>query len=86
MDNMMGRSRLMSLESSTRITVNEIVIRVTPPSMPAAPTSAYTPGETRDIPKVSPAYPAFRNSPVSRPTAAPIIIQGTKRPLGRAMP
>mmetsp|Transcript_11031 Transcript_11031/g.36615 ORF Transcript_11031/g.36615 Transcript_11031/m.36615 type:complete len:232 (+) Transcript_11031:635-1330(+) len=52
---MIGRSRLMSFDSSTTITVSEIVIRVTPPSMPAAPTRAYTPGETRDMPNVSPA-------------------------------
>ena len=43
---MMGMSSWMSLETSSRITVREIVIRVTPPSMPAAPTSAYSPGST----------------------------------------
>lgn len=70
----------MSLETSSKITVREIVMRVTPPSIPAAPTSAYSPGSTLLAPS------SRISSPASRPTAAPVSMQGTKRPEGMKSP
>ena len=63
---------------STTMTVMEMVIRHTPPSMPAAPMSAKPPGETRP--------PGAINESIKRPRDAPIMIQGTKRPDGRGRP
>ena len=59
-----GISKWMSLETSSRMTVSEMVIRVTPPSIPAAPTSAYKPGSTLPAPM------RRMTSPVKRPMPA----------------
>ena len=56
----------------------EMVIRQTPPSMPAAPMSAKPPGDTRP--------PGESNESIRRPREAPIIMHGTKRPEGRGKP
>ena len=64
---------------STTMTVMEIVIRQTPPSIPAAPMRAKFPGEVWRL--VMPSV-----SPTRRPRAAPDMIHGTKRPEGNAKP
>ena len=65
------------------MTLSEIVMRVTPPSIDAAPMSEYEPGFSDVLP---PPNLSRMNSPRKRPPAAPRKMSGTNNPAGTPMP
>eukprot|EP00828_Plagiopyla_frontata_P043147 TRINITY_DN6654_c0_g1_i1.p4 TRINITY_DN6654_c0_g1~~TRINITY_DN6654_c0_g1_i1.p4 ORF type:complete len:111 (-),score=11.71 TRINITY_DN6654_c0_g1_i1:153-485(-) len=64
---------------STRMTLNDIVIRDQPANIPQAPKNANVPGK-KELSKT------FANLPINLPQADPKIIPGTNNPLGTDEP